>query len=363
MPRKFQKVASQPPIDPAALAEVAAVAAQDEEISAFAKRFSGNIQRVGVLKYSDTKDKYVHMGSVSIDVINEDFIQQRWKGGTYKLNFHNDEGMLVTQRTGIEIADPVDDPKAAANVNKEPGQALQTIDPIQLLREQLARAHEEKLEMIRNQKPAPAFDFSGIIPLLSLLKPNTEALGMKDVFEVFTKGMEMAREKESSGGGSEWADVAKSLLVPMAGKLLNGGGGAPSVVHAPAPPDDEESPDDYFFNQILDFVEPAIAGNSDPALMSRLVMLKAKADPGQLEMLATFLEQPFAQVLAELAAIEPAIAEEKAATWLQSFYDKLKDEIHKLDTAPPAGRPGGHPANAGNNGHAGATQPARAGNP
>lgn len=335
--------------EPSALSEVVDQEEQlaDLELATFASRFPA-VRRISILKLNEQTQRYVHQASAPAEAVTEDFIQTRWKGGTYKLNYHNEAGMVITTRSGIEIADPFEPPLLGGPQGPVAPTMMNTslLDPITIMREAAQRQHEIQLALITHAKPQSGLDMAGIMPLLTFFKKNeAPQVGMKEMLDVFSKGMEMAKSA-NGGDGFNWSEIVQALAPSLLAKF---GPKEPPQGQGFEEGGEEDLPDMTFFESIVDFVKPAARANTNVDLLVKFVTLKAESDPQQYEALQLFMEQSFAEVLKVLAQVDPEMAQEPVASYLQTFYTKLKDAIHgKTDTE----RSAGNGSDAANNGGA-----------
>jgi hypothetical protein len=339
---KQQKPIKKPETEPEEVEEEEAVRPRnsgEETLQEFFGNFE-DIYSVSIWQLDSATGRWMFRATASHDVVTEEYLQNRFRGGQYKLQLRSQKGLLGT-KTQINIADPVEErPQPAAAAAPGTGAAAAGgFDLFSIMQAQTQRQHELMIAMIQRERPAGA-GLAEMLPLLKLMQAAPQTT-LADQLETLKSLRELTGDAGGGDGGDFMKDL-RGLLMPLLVAKLAGGRGAAGKLPAAAA---ETEADDMraVIVKAIQNVKPAALAGADPITMARLAISYAERDPDTLDFLSDLAEQRFPVVLQLLGQYDAELTREPLASWLGIFHEALSDELR---SAPDSERGTGNAGDA-----------------
>lgn len=300
----------------------------EETLQEFFAKFE-DIYSISIWVLDEATGRWKFKATASHDVVTEEYLQKRFRGGHYKLQLRSQKGLLGT-KTQIQIDDPVEDHPAAAATSS--AGTVPSMGLFEMMQIQSQRQHELTLAMINRDRPAPAgMNLAEIIPLFKLLQGN----GLADQLEALKSLKELTGD---SDGGDIMKDLRQVLLPILATKLAGrmDGRGKQQQQIGEGEMDQEQL---AAIASAIDKLKLAAQAGADPVVMAKLAIMYAQSEPEQLDFLADLAEQSFASALNYVRQFAPELGREPLAHWMGIFHEALGNELHG---APNSQRHGGN---------------------
>jgi len=355
----------------------------DDDFETIKAQWMPDCKRIAVRKYDEKSGRWIRHGSYPADICNEDYIQQTWGGGVYRLFLVDDKGdyLLSAKRDGrpepaftVQVADPpggLVHPNLRNAAPAPEAAATQANNELEMLRRQMERQHQMMLEMVAsmrqpgNQTPITEL-VTALVSLQNVLPKPAPSLPeklMDRMFEVMAAG---------AGGGESrdsWLGFARDVMHELPAMLaaVSGGAAVPTVPTSPAarpapesvqpgatvlpvtgsvpaanPPAEvaeEEMELTVDMGAALAFLKDQCRRGIQPEATAALIQHQAETS----EDFADWLDDLLAQPLDAITGTDPELQMPGYKVWFTKLYEHLRQLAGVDDSARRAGN-GGNPA-------------------